>query len=61
MMTTSSQLLIGPQSEKTHQSSITKLEKSVAPIRIKKTMTDIELTPLCYTCKKTGKTDVMVQ
>jgi len=60
-MTTSSQLLIGPQSEETHQSSTTKLEKSVAPIRIKKTSTDIKLTPLCNTCKKTGTTDVMVQ
>jgi len=60
-MTTSSQLLIGPQPKETHQSCTTKLEKSVAPIRIKKTLTDIKLTPLCYTCKKTGTTDVMVQ
>ncbi|XP_016656123.1 PHD finger protein 14-like isoform X3 [Acyrthosiphon pisum] len=58
---TTSQLVIGPQTDNTHQTSITKPEKCVAPIKIKKTLTDIKLTAVCSTCKDTGTTDIMVQ
>ncbi|XP_022181600.1 PHD finger protein 14-like isoform X2 [Myzus persicae] len=61
LKTISSELLIGPLSDGTRKTSPTKPEKSVTPIRIKKTSTDIKLTPLCYTCKTTGTTDIMVQ
>ncbi|XP_060867719.1 PHD finger protein 14 isoform X1 [Metopolophium dirhodum] len=60
--TTSSQLLIASPVDETPQIS-TKLkpEKSVAPLRITTTLTDIKLTPKCNTCQTTGTSITMVQ
>jgi len=38
-----------------------KPEKSVAPLRITTTLTDIKLTPKCDTCNTTGTSSTMVQ
>lgn len=60
--TTSSQLLIASPVDETPQIFVkTKPEKSVAPLRITTTSTDIKLTPSCNTCKATGTSLTMVQ
>lgn len=60
--TTSSQLLIAsPVDEIPQTSTKVKPEKSVAPLRITTTSTDIKLTPKCDTCNTNGTSSTMVQ
>ncbi|VVC34294.1 Hypothetical protein CINCED_3A006531 [Cinara cedri] len=59
---TSSQLLIASPVEETPQKVVKiKPEKSVEPLRITTTLTDIKLIPKCNTCKTTGTNTTMVQ
>lgn len=60
--TTSSQLLIASPVDETPQKFVKiKPEKSVEPLRITTTLTDIKLIPKCNTCKTTGTSSTMVQ